>query len=569
MLTWVSLGSSFLCLFIGVLVFSFNRRGLLNKIFLAATFFGFLYGFTEALMWQSNNYESALFWSKMGSIWPFFAAATLHFALIFTENKWLKNKLFYIVLYLPAILFFAVSFFTHFISAPPIIEYWGYEDHPAGTLIGYLSILWGAPLPLISFFLCYRKFRSTVEKNRRQQRKFVTIGLAVPVFAYLINGALFPIMNVKTPNFGHIAVLFFAVFSSYAILKYGLFTFDAAFATENIVSIMPDSLILADMNGKIFSVNNQLVDFLGYDRKELKNQYLDRLFWEEIQCANLLKELSEKRVITNCELEFKTKFGEKRSVLFSGSVVKSRTGQDVGLTCVIHDITDRKEMEHRLVNAERLASIGELAGMVGHDLRNPLQGIMSAVFLIKTNAASRLTEEDRGDLETIEEAITRSNKIIKDLLDYSRETKLELSQTTPKALVNNVFSTLELPNNIKIQDKTSNNPKIIVDVNKINRVFANLALNAFDSMPNGGTLEIESKNSEGKVIFRFSDTGFGMDEKTLTKLWTPLFTTKAKGMGFGLAICKRFIEAHNGEISVESTLGKGTTILITLPTKPK
>jgi signal transduction histidine kinase len=118
-------------------------------------------------------------------------------------------------------------------------------------------------------------------------------------------------------------------------------------------------------------------------------------------------------------------------------------------------------------------------------------------------------------------------------------------------------------------DLTENKRKIKVDADKIKRIFINIIKNAVEAMPKGGTLTIKSKELNGNVEITFSDTGVGMSKGTLEKLWTPLFTTKAKGMGFGLPICKRFIEAHGGSISVKSTLRKGTTFTVTLPIEPK
>ena len=516
-------------------------------------------------MWQSSSYEIAVLWSKMGAIWPFFIALVLHFALVFTGSKLLRNKVTYVFLYLPAVLFFIISLFTDLIIAPPIMEYWGYEDRLAQTIVGYISTLWAVTLPVLSTVLCYRYYRSAAEENQRQERKFVAVGLAFPVCTYLATNAFFPLAGIYTPNLGHIAVLFFAAFSGYAILKYDLFIIDAALAAENIVSIMPDALILADTKGKILSVNKQLVDFLGYGRAELMRQFISKLCLDEMQCVNLLEELSKKRVINDYELIFKTKRGEKKNVLFSGAVVKSKTGRDIGITCIIHDITRRKEMEQKLVRTERLALIGEIAGMVGHDLRNPLQGIRSAVYLIKTNADSHLTDEDMEMLEIIEEAIERSNKIVYDLLDYSREIKLDLRETTPKGLIDNLLSNLKIPSNIQFKDDIEKEPKIFIDIEKINRVFVNLSKNAFEAMPNGGTLHIKSSVSNGNVIFSFSDTGVGISQDSMGRLWTPLFTTKANGMGFGLPICKRFVEAHKGTIFAESIFGKGTTFTLTFP----
>jgi signal transduction histidine kinase len=100
------------------------------------------------------------------------------------------------------------------------------------------------------------------------------------------------------------------------------------------------------------------------------------------------------------------------------------------------------------------------------------------------------------------------------------------------------------------------------------RVFTNLTRNAIDAMPNGGTITIRSKRDGNTVVFSFSDTGQGMSRETLAKIWSPLFTTKAKGMGFGLPICKRFVEGHGGKISVESQADKGSTFTVVLPIEP-
>jgi len=123
----------------------------------------------------------------------------------------------------------------------------------------------------------------------------------------------------------------------------------------------------------------------------------------------------------------------------------------------------------------------------------------------------------------------------------------------------------QVPERVKIVDRTNYEPTIWIDVNKMERVFLNLIKNAFDAMPTKGTLEVSSKQVGENVEIIFKDNGEGMSEQTMSKIFNPLFTTKAQGMGFGLAICKRIIEAHHGEINVKSTLGKGTAFTITLP----
>jgi signal transduction histidine kinase/putative methionine-R-sulfoxide reductase with GAF domain len=238
-----------------------------------------------------------------------------------------------------------------------------------------------------------------------------------------------------------------------------------------------------------------------------------------------------------------------------------------------HEVEERtselKKSQEQLLKAQRLAVMGELAGMVGHDLRNPLTSIAGAQYYLKKRSGLKPEGKTKEMLEVIEKNVEYSNKIINDLLDYSREIELEIIDCTPKLIVKESLSLVKIPKNIQVIDSTENRPKIKIDVDKVKRAFVNIIKNAVEAMSRGGKLEIKSKRLKGYVEFTFSDTGAGMSKETLEKLWTLRFTTKAKGMGFGLPICKRFIEAHGGSISVKSIRGKGTTFTVTFPIEPK
>ncbi len=321
---------------------------------------------------------------------------------------------------------------------------------------------------------------------------------------------------------------------------------------------------------------------MGYSEDELTGKSIAKLGLQEIRFEGFLKELAQQRAINDWELKLTTKSGDEKHVLFSGSLVRSKTGQDVGITCIIHDITERNQMQAKLQEyntrledlvkertaqlekAQRFAAIGELAGMVGHDLRNPLAGIKNAVYFLRKKQADFIGDNGIQMLNTIDQAIEHSNSIINDLLDYSRDMRLDTEECSTKSLINYVILSLKVPSNIKLQELTSDYT-IKMDENKINRVFVNLVKNAFDAMPNGGKLEITSRQNGGYVDFAFADTGTGMSEDVMAKIFTPLFTTKAQGMGLGLAICKRMIEAHNGKISVQSKVNQGTTFTVSLP----
>ena len=227
------------------------------------------------------------------------------------------------------------------------------------------------------------------------------------------------------------------------------------------------------------------------------------------------------------------------------------------------------EANQRLLKAERFSAIGELAGMIGHDLRNPLTGIKNAAYYLKRKQGCLDEAKGAEMLKIIDSSVEHANRIINDLLEYSREIHLEIEESCPKSLLDYVLLMVKIPSHIKILDRTFGQPTIWVDTNKIERVFINLIKNSIDAMPDKGTLEIRSSQVGDNVEFIFTDNGTGMTEETLSKVFMPLFTTKAQGMGFGLAICKRIVEAHKGRITVESSVGRGTIFKVILPVEQK
>jgi PAS domain S-box-containing protein len=566
---WLSLSASMVTALLGIAVYSLNRKSLLNKLFLLTALLGLYWTFTEFMMWQSSNALIADFWNDLGFLWPFFVVLVLHFALVYTGSSWLKNKFTYVILYLPAVFFAVIDYATDLINGDPVLQYWGYEDTAPETLAYNLSSIWVSLLAVLALLICLTFYLRTTDETKKKQSKFVTIGFAIPIFTYLVTNVVFPYLSIDVPNLGHIATLFFGIFVAYAILKHELFTFDAAMAADNIVSTMPDSLILADMKGKIIKMNRSLINFLGYDESELTGKSITSLCVEEKRCAGIIEALLEKRRIRNYELTCKTKSGDRKSVLFSGSVVKSKTGRDIGFTLVVHDITERKSMEERLVKAERLASIGELAGQIGHDLRNPLTGIKSAAFFLRKKG-ERLSETEREQmLEIIDSSVKDSNRIINGLVEYSSDLQLQVSACSPNAVLLSALEKAQIPDRIQVTTRLIDAPDVFMDASKIEGVFARVIMNAVEAMPEKGVLEVRNAQNGSNLEIVFTDSGVGIPKDVLVKLFSPLVTTKAKGMGLGLAICRRIVDAHKGRITVDSIEGKGTTVTIVLPIKSK
>jgi signal transduction histidine kinase len=245
-----------------------------------------------------------------------------------------------------------------------------------------------------------------------------------------------------------------------------------------------------------------------------------------------------------------------------------------GIALIATDITERKKLEDQLKEKERLAAIGATAGMVGHDIRNPLQAMMSDVYLLKELLTSmpqiRTKDEVAESLDGLEKNISYVNKIVADLQDYARPLKPEYSYVFLPDLIASVFKTVALPDNVKLSIDVKIPDKLETEATFIRRSLTNLVNNAVQAMPDGGNLTIAASKRADKMLITVEDTGSGIPEEVKPKLFSPMTTTKAKGQGLGLAVVKRLIEALNGSVSFESQEGKGTKFIVELPlTQPK
>jgi len=231
-----------------------------------------------------------------------------------------------------------------------------------------------------------------------------------------------------------------------------------------------------------------------------------------------------------------------------------------------------RETQEQLVRSEKLAAIGQLAGGVGHELRNPLGAIKNAVYYIRGKVAkSELAQKEPRVMEFLgimDDEINASNKIINDLLGFSRVGKPSISPTRIERVVEDALPYTPVPENIKLVKKLDADlPEVEVDPDQIRQVLVNILINAVQAMPEGGELTIAAGRRDDFLEVKVIDTGYGIPEEAMDKIFDPLFTTKAKGIGLGLAVCKAIIDRHEGHIEVESEVGKGTTLTVKLPLK--
>jgi PAS domain S-box-containing protein len=365
---------------------------------------------------------------------------------------------------------------------------------------------------------------------------------------------------------------------------------------SNAVKMSTDSIVISDLEAKIIEVNEATLKMYGADDKKdlIGKASLELIAPEEREKAlESMREVLQKGYVKEREYHIITKDGSKVFVEMNVALMKDVAGKPIGFVAISRDITERKRMEEalrcanaglqvanmelrraqeQLVRSERLAAIGQLAGGVGHELRNPLGAIKNAVYYIKGKVIkSELAQKEPRVMEFLnimDDEINACAKIINDLLGFSRVGKPSVSPTQIKHVIEDALSHTPIPENIEVVKKLDTElPQVEIDASQIQQVLVNMISNAVQAMPEGGKLIIGAREKEGFLEVRIADTGCGIPQEAIGKIFDSLFTTKAKGIGLGLAVCKTIIDRHEGKIEVKSQVGKGTTFIIRLPLK--
>jgi signal transduction histidine kinase len=231
-----------------------------------------------------------------------------------------------------------------------------------------------------------------------------------------------------------------------------------------------------------------------------------------------------------------------------------------------------KESQDQLIQAEKLTSLGQMAASIAHEINNPLAGVLVYTQLLskKVTGDAFNKEEALGYLSKMESEVSRCSRIIRNLLDFARQTQPTLRFVDINQVIEQVLAMVghqaQLQNVEVVKEFSPSLPKVMADFDQLQQIFTNLTLNAIQAMPEGGMLTIRSSAVDSEVRIDVQDTGCGISKENMGKLFTPFFTTKAKGkgVGLGLAVVHGIIERHKGRIKVQSEVGKGTTFSVYL-----
>ena len=326
---------------------------------------------------------------------------------------------------------------------------------------------------------------------------------------------------------------------------------------NTIVSAIGIGIMLVDNQELILWINQTMKDIAGRD---ITGTHCREIFKDYSIISSSEENGMQTAVLSNL-------FGKSdRCFQVTTAPVKADDGGVHGYIKLIQDVTELKRQEEQMMHSEKLACLGRLTSGIAYEIGNPLTSVFSFIQILKN------MEKDEFKKETIE-TIYFHMKSIADILTqlsvFSKMPLMELRPSKVNSLIEDSLSLIQYDKRTQditiIKDLATDMPMITTDESQLSHVLVNMVLNAADAMPDGGTLTIRSRTKNNSIVIDFEDTGVGIDSDNLSRVFDPLFTTKEKGTGLGLAVSYRIIKKLNGSITVESEPDKGSKFVITLP----
>jgi len=340
---------------------------------------------------------------------------------------------------------------------------------------------------------------------------------------------------------------------------------------DSILQNMSNGLITTDIDGKIVYFNSAAETILGYKAQEVQGQPMGDLFSNLEALA--IETLQENISFAFREVDVFRKTGDSIPTEVSTSLLIDGMGKTTGVIAILTDITERREMEKQIRRADKLATLGQLAAGIAHEIRNPLAGISGAVQILRDDTSKG--NQEKEILGDIVERINRLNDEISNFLRFARPAPLQLSPVDMNEVVQSVLFLVNKQaetQGVSIIERYDDSLSIIMaDSEQMQQVILNIVLNALQAIGNEGgqiTLETSQNDADDQIVVEVSDTGSGIPLEKLEQIFDPYFTTKSEGTGLGLSIAQRVVEEHGGSISVRSKTGKGTTFRVRLKHGP-
>jgi signal transduction histidine kinase len=325
-----------------------------------------------------------------------------------------------------------------------------------------------------------------------------------------------------------------------------------------------EGAVVTTLAGEILEMTPSAEHILEVPSLEMKSHNIRELCADEDAYNRLCARVSLETRVMNSSVLVSTTKGTKKLLNMSVERLEGAAGDR--LVHVFQDCADLRTMEQRLLQSERLATVGRFASQIAHEIRNPLNSISLNVELLEDEFQDP-NSQARGLIRSVLRELDRLNGIVSEYLQFARFPKPNLKRGRIESVIQDVVATFKPPSRIVFSVRQAEStPAVWLDEQLLRQVLDNLTRNAVESISAEGTIEIETDAIERFVVIRVRDTGVGIPPESQAKLFEPFFTTKPHGTGLGLATSQQIMFEHNGHLLVESQPGKGTTFSLLLPT---
>jgi len=339
---------------------------------------------------------------------------------------------------------------------------------------------------------------------------------------------------------------------------------------ERIIESIRSGLITTDLDGIIYTFNAAATEITGYRSEDVRGQSIFRLFGNIQEPIKLsLEAVLDGDQAPRFEADLQTPDGFAVRIGYGVSQLFSQSNEATGLIITFQDLTEIRSMEESVRRKDRLAAVGRVAAGLAHEIRNPLGAMRGAIQVLESSTAPGSTQAEL--MEIILKESDRLNSIITNFLNYARPAATNFSDMDVAEAVREMFKLLKHSPDVlethQFVDESGSAPVVIAaDTSQLKQIFWNLARNAIQAMPDGGTLKVGLESiPNNRVRIIFEDTGRGMSQEQVEQLFEPFANSTTGGTGLGLSIVYQIVKDHNGAINVRSIEGSGSVITIELP----
>jgi two-component system sensor histidine kinase HydH len=336
--------------------------------------------------------------------------------------------------------------------------------------------------------------------------------------------------------------------------------------SDSLVENMPIGLVATDARGKLIAFNQTAEAILKHTAGDAIGKPAEEILPES--CRELLQTLAAEQQVIEREIDCAAADGRTVPLEMIATTLREEDGAFLGHVLLFRDMTEIRRLEEEIARSRRLASLGSLAAGIAHEIRNPLSSIKGFATCFRERC--RDNPEDREMAEVMIREVDRLNRVITQLLEFARPLTMNRVLAPLPAVIRHALKMVEgeaRKKRVTLEmDLSAEIDEVPLDADRMTQVLLNLCLNAIEAMEAGGVLRVSvAPQDERTVRITIADTGIGIPREDLHRVFDPYFTTRSSGTGLGLAIVHKIVEAHGGEVRLESEPGRGTTVTILLP----